>query len=123
MTDQETDGMINYEPSSIQSAPLEHGESTGSVNPVRESIAALDASLSQLHQAKRNADESLRRAQDAPGPHTSDNSIFVSLWEAHLGDRELLFSAMRQLDRVRQVLPPGGAAISEPANGRKNSTG
>ncbi|MBR2688902.1 MAG: hypothetical protein IKE42_13710 [Aquamicrobium sp.] len=111
--------MINYKPSSIQSAPLDHGELTGELNPLRESVAALDASLSRLHRAKRSADESLRRAQDAPGPHTSDNSIFVALWETHLADRELLFSAMRQLDRARQALPSGGAAISEPAQSGK----
>ncbi|CAM5489560.1 hypothetical protein MAUB1S_08201 [Mycolicibacterium aubagnense] len=84
--------MINYKPSEL----------TAETNRDRE-VAALEASLSRLHQAKRMADESLRRAQEAPGPHTSDNSIFVALWEAHLSDRELLFSAMRQLDHARQV--------------------
>ncbi|WP_379063764.1 hypothetical protein ACHMW4_19535 [Mesorhizobium sp. UC22_110] len=115
--------MINYKPSSVHGAPLQHGGLTGETDPFHECSAALDASLSQLHQAKRTADESLRRAQDAPGPHTSDNSIFVALWEAHLGDRELLFSAMRQLDRARQAVPPGAAGVGESARGRKTPTG
>lgn len=109
--------MINFRPSGVSGAPCEPGELTGGANLLRESVAALETSLSRLHRAKRIADESLRRAQDAPGPHTSDNSIFVGLWETHLGDREQLFSAMRQLDRARQALPPGGAGIDDPARG------
>ncbi|MFE0015879.1 hypothetical protein ACFWXH_13610 [Mesorhizobium sp. NPDC059054] len=103
--------MINYRPSGAPGAPFEHGGLTGEASHLRESIAALETSLSRLHQAKRVADESLRRAQDAPGPHTSENSIFVALWESHLGDREMLFSAMRQLDHARQALDSTG--ISE----------
>ncbi len=109
--------MINFKPPVASGAPLEHGDLTGEANLIGESVAALEACLSRLHQAKRVADESLRRAQDAPGPHTSENSIFVALWETHLGDRELLFSAMRQLDRARQALPPGAAGNGAPAHG------
>ncbi len=96
--------MISYKPSEL----------TAETDQGREWVAALETSLSRLHQAKRMADESLRRAQDAPGPHTSENSIFVALWETHLADREMLFSAMRQLDHARQAPSTGG----EPAPGR-----
>ncbi|MCG7509057.1 hypothetical protein [Mesorhizobium retamae] len=104
--------MINYRPSGASGATFEHRELTGEANHLRESLTALEISLSRLHQAKRIADESLRRAQDAPGPHTSENAIFVALWESHLGDREMLFSAMRQLDHARQALDSAG--IGEP---------
>ena len=61
-------------------------------------LANVAASLSRLHAAKRAADESLRRAQDAPGAHMGDNTVFVILWEAHLDDREALLSATGCLD-------------------------
>ncbi|MGB3386480.1 MAG: hypothetical protein WBA88_00710 [Pseudaminobacter sp.] len=84
--------------------PPKNGPSDEGSSLHRATTAATEASLSQLRRAKRAADESLRRAQDAPEPHTSDNSIFVALWEAHLSDREALFAAMRRLDEVHEAL-------------------
>lgn len=99
--------MIHYKPSPYElmpGSPRDDGVSAAESSRHCERFAAMEASLSQLHRAKRAADESLRRAQDAPEPHTTDNSVFVALWEAHLGDREALFSAMRQFDDTREAL-------------------
>ncbi|MCP8897436.1 hypothetical protein KYK29_21130 [Shinella daejeonensis] len=71
-------------------------------NHRRESLSDLENSLLQFRKAKRAADESMRRAQDVPEPHSTDNTIFIALWEAHLADREALFDAMRRLDRARE---------------------
>ena len=70
----------------------------------REPFLSVEASLSQLLQAKHATDESLRRVQGVPGPHETSNSIFVALWETHLADREALFAAMRQLDEMREAV-------------------
>lgn len=94
--------MIHYRPDS--GPPPGNGNSAEASNRHRATIEAMEASLSQLRRAKRAADDSLHRAQDAPGPHTSDNSIFVGLWEGHLADREALFAAMRRLDDAREAL-------------------
>jgi hypothetical protein len=59
---------------------------------------------SRVRIARRTADESLRRALDAPEPHETTNTVFIALWEAHLRDRELLFSVMRDLDAAREEL-------------------
>lgn len=75
----------------------------------RDRFAAVEASLAAVRAAKRAADESLRRAQEAPGPHVTTNSIFVALYDAHLRDREALFSALRDLDEARAALRPGAA--------------
>jgi len=58
--------------------------------------------LAKVEDAKRKANNSLRRAQSAPEPHVTTNSIFVSLYEEHLRDRESLFSSLRQLDDMRK---------------------
>lgn len=85
----------------------------------RDGFAAVEASLAAVHAAKRAADESLRRAQEAPGPHVTTNSIFVALYEAHLRDRETLFSALRGLDEARAALRPGAAEnVRTAAEGR-----
>lgn len=94
--------MIHYRPES--GSPPGNGNSAGESSRRPATTKAMEASLSLLRTAKRAADESLRRAQDAPEPHTSDNSIFVALWEAHLADREALFAAMRRLDDARLAL-------------------
>ncbi|MCO5159288.1 MAG: hypothetical protein M9945_21535 [Aquamicrobium sp.] len=85
----------------------------------RDGFAAVEASLAAVRAAKRAADESLRRAQEAPGPHVTTNSIFVALYDAHLRDREALFSALRGLDEARAALRPGAAEdIRAAADGR-----
>lgn len=58
--------------------------------------------LAEVEDAKRKANNSLQRAQSAPKPHVTTNSIFASLYEEHLRDRELLFSSLRQLDDMRK---------------------
>ncbi len=58
----------------------------------------------RMRTAKQTADETLRRALDAPEPHETTNTIFVALREAHLHDREILFAAMRCLDEARKEL-------------------
>jgi hypothetical protein len=70
----------------------------------RECFAAVEALTSRVRIARRTADESLRRALDAPEPHETTNTVFIALWEAHLRDRELLFSVMRDLDAAREEL-------------------
>jgi len=107
--------MIHYRPDF--GPPPGNGSSAGESSRHRATVEAMEASLSQLRRAKRAADESLRRAQDAPLPHTSDNSIFVALWEAHLGDREALFAAMRRFDDAREALQ-SIAAGTGPCEGR-----
>lgn len=88
-------------------SPLENGASDPESSRHRALFAAAEVSLSQVRKAKRAADESLRRAQEAPEPHVTSNSIFIALWEAHLGDREALFAAMRELDEAREALRSG----------------
>ncbi|QPC94663.1 hypothetical protein GA829_30935 [Mesorhizobium sp. INR15] len=69
----------------------------------RESVAEVEAWAIAVRKAKRAAHDSLARANDAPGPHESTNTIFVGLYEAHLRDREALFAAMRELDMARDA--------------------
>lgn len=78
--------------------------SGGDPSLYRECFTAVAALTSKVRTAKRTADESLRRALDAPEPHETTNTIFVALWEAHLHDREMLFSTMRDLDDARAEL-------------------
>ena len=87
----------------------------------RELFVAVEALLSDVREAKRAADRSLRRAQEAPEPHVTTNTIFVALYEAHLSDREALFAAMRRLDEARESLraiATGIAATDGPADRR-----
>lgn len=60
--------------------------------------------MAVVSKAKRIADESLARANDAPHPHETSNTIFVALYETHWRDREALFEAMRRLDKAREEL-------------------
>lgn len=99
--------MIHY--GQAQGSSLEHGASDPESSRHRERFAVVEASAYAVRRAKRAADESLRRAQDAPEPHVTTNSIFVALWEAHLGDREALFAAMRRLDEAREALRSSAA--------------
>ena len=41
----------------------------------RDRFAAVEASLAAVRAAKRAADESLRRAQEAPGPQPADRAV------------------------------------------------
>lgn len=95
--------MMHYKP------PRDALTTGGEQDRYRDRFAAVEASLAAVRSAKRAADESLRRAQEAPGPHVTTNSIFVALYDAHLRDREALFSALRDLDEVRAALRPGAA--------------
>jgi hypothetical protein len=53
-----------------------------------------------LAEAKGVANESLQRLREAPEPHTSDNAIYLRLYDDHCRGREMLFEAMRRLDDV-----------------------
>ncbi|MGF7009357.1 hypothetical protein [Aminobacter sp. BE322] len=97
-------------------SPLENGASDPGSSRHREPFAAMEASLSQVHKAKRAADESLRHAQGTPEPHATTNSIFIALWEAHLSDREALFAAMRKLDEAREALQSGASDLCRMKN-------
>ncbi|MEJ5086780.1 hypothetical protein [Brucella pseudogrignonensis] len=76
----------------------QHSSSSGYGEQARGTIASL---LAAVEIAKQTANESLRRAQSAPLPHIADNTIFISLFERHLSDREALFSRIRQLDDAK----------------------
>lgn len=82
----------------------------------RTLFAAVEASRSAVSRAKRTADESLRRAQEAPEPHGTTNSIFVAMWEIHQGDREALFAAMRRLDEACDALRSGAPNVLREEN-------
>lgn len=43
---------------------------------------------------------------------TTINSIFVAMWEAHRGNWETLFAAMRHLDVAREALGLSAAGIT-----------
>ena len=108
--------MIHYRP--INGRLPENGGPGCDLNLYRERFATVEASTSRVRKAKRAADDSLRRALDAPEPHVTTNMIFVALWEEHLRDREALFAAMRQLEDARVALRAtacGFAAKDDPA--------
>jgi hypothetical protein len=91
--------MIHYRPK--QGSSSENGNRAQASSRLHEHIDDPEALLAHVRRAQREADESLRRVQDAPEPHVSTNIIFVALYEAHLRDREVLFEAMRKLDDAR----------------------
>jgi len=102
----------------------EHGGPACDASVYRACFAAVESLAAQVHAARRTADETLRRALEAPGPHETTNTIFVALWEAHLHDREALFAAMRRLDAAREdlrrmVAPFGVAGDLETPSGRR----
>lgn len=70
----------------------------------RELRVVVEACVSAVHRAKRAADESLGRLQDAPEPHVATNTFFIGLYDIHQRDRETLFAAMRQLDAAQVAL-------------------
>lgn len=69
-----------------------------------KTLSDVDTARNQVEKARRAADESLNRAKAAPRPHEVTNPAFVALFEAHQHDREVLFAAMRTLDRAQEVL-------------------
>lgn len=74
-----------------------------------ELAGRIEALTTLVSRAKRVADESLARANDAPQPHETTNIVFVTLYEAHWHDREALFEAMRRLDEARDELRAAAA--------------
>lgn len=82
----------------------EHGVPACDASVCRECFAVVETLTAQVRTAKQTADETLRRALEAPEPHETTNTIFVALWEAHLHDREALFATMRRLDAAREEL-------------------
>jgi hypothetical protein len=75
--------------------------STMSTGGKRQALSAVDAAKQRVDAARRAADNSLDRAKAAPKPHEISNPAFVALFEAHQRDREMLFEAMRSLERVQ----------------------
>ncbi len=75
--------------------------STVSTGGKRQALSAVDAAKQRVDAARRAADNSLDRAKAAPKPHEISNPAFVALFEAHQRDREMLFEAMRALERVQ----------------------
>ena len=75
--------------------------STMSTGGKRQALSAVDAAKQRVDAARRAADNSLDRAKAAPRPHEISNPAFVALFEAHQRDREMLFEAMRALERVQ----------------------
>ncbi len=69
-----------------------------------KSLSDVDAARQHVEKARRAADDSLNRAKAAPKPHEITNPAFVALFEAHQHDREVLFAAMRALDRAQDTL-------------------
>jgi hypothetical protein len=69
-----------------------------------KTLSDVDVARNQVDKARRAADESLNKAKAAPKPHEITNPAFVALFEAHQHDREVLFAAMRTLDRMQEVL-------------------
>ncbi len=67
-------------------------------------VAELETLRRRVKQAKLKASESLSRANEAPEPHDTTNTVFVALYDSHWRDREELFSAMRQLDDAYRAL-------------------
>ncbi len=80
------------------------GKKAAELNRYRATFAEVEVLNSLVRKAKRAADESLRSVNAAPAPHTADNPAFVELFNAHRGDREALFAAMRKLERARGAL-------------------
>ena len=101
--------MIHHQ--NLHGSPPENGGRDAASSRRRELAGMVEALTELVSAARRAADESLSRVNDAPQPHSTDNSIFVALWEAHLGDREALFSAMRRLDDAREALRRFAAGI------------
>lgn len=67
-------------------------------------VAELETLRRRVKQAKLKASESLSRANEAPEPHDTTNTVFVALYDSHWRDREELFSVMRQLDAAYRAL-------------------
>lgn len=104
--------MIHYRPTNGQ--PAENGYADCDSNLYRECFTTVEALTLQIRRAKHAADESLRRALDAPEPHETTNTIFVACWESHLRDREALFETMRRLDAAREELRRIVARFGQP---------
>ncbi len=94
--------MIHYRPTEGRQAGTGAAEPGSSL--YRQGFMIVEALASQVATARHAADESLRRALDAPEPHETTNTIFVACWEDHLRDREALFETMRRLDAARDEL-------------------
>jgi len=83
----------------------DHQQSLSSGSDKRGSDQGAIASiLAAVEAAKHAANDSLSRAQSAPLPHIADNIMFITLFERHLSDREVLFSRLRQLDDAKATL-------------------
>lgn len=96
--------------------------SAGDLALYHERFVAVEAAAAGVRKARRIADESLRRAREAPKPHVSANAVFAALWQEHLRDREALFAAMRRLEDAREDLRRLAATLAA-ADPRPGSAG
>ncbi|MCV0379531.1 hypothetical protein [Nitratireductor sp.] len=78
----------------------------------RGKLLRVERLRSKVEAAKAAAAESLSRANDAPEPHDSANTLFVALFDAHCRDREKLFEAMRELDEACRELHAASAGMN-----------
>lgn len=90
--------MMHFRPT--HGAPSGNGAGDADSNRHHDPAGRVAALTALVSRAKRMADESLARANDAPQPHDTSNIIFISLYDAHWRDREALFEAMRRLDEA-----------------------
>ncbi|WEX08228.1 hypothetical protein [Chelativorans sp. AA-79] len=89
---------------SIERHPFPDGKRREDLDRRNELVAEVDRLKFRLDEAKRAAAESLRRANEAPGPLDTTSGAFAVLYEAHLQDREVLFALMRRFDEARDAL-------------------
>ncbi|MFC5384720.1 hypothetical protein ACFPLB_01940 [Aquamicrobium segne] len=101
--------MMHFRPT--HGAPFANGAGAAASSHHYELAGRVEALTVLVSRAKRLADESLARANDAPQPHETTNIIFVTLYEAHWRDREALFEAMRRLDEAREELQTASQKI------------
>ena len=73
-------------------------------NACAAAVADVELWTERVREAKRVADEMLARAEEAPEPHVTTNTIYVARYEAYLDARRDLSAAMRELDAARARL-------------------
>lgn len=110
-------------PKFIREPRLSGGPEEIDLSRPSEAAAAVELHQTRVHQARRRASDSLARAQEAPEPHDSGNTLFVALYEAHWQDREALFKAMRDLDAAYEELHRCASGAGRPVHNDHRRTG
>lgn len=86
--------------SPIEDFASHHAHDASELAWCRGKLLRVERLRAKVQAAKRAAAESLARANDAPQPHDSTNTIFVVLFDTHCRDREALFETMREFDQA-----------------------